>query len=332
MSNNESRANVPSGDRSVSGGTVALRAASGHRRRLACWSVVLLASWGLTGCTQGTVTSTVVATTGMIGDAAKRIAGEAATVSSLMGPGVDPHVYSPTEGDGRRLSRAKVILYNGLHLEGKMGTVLQRLRSRAVVAAVADVIPKDRLLAPPEYEGSYDPHVWFDVDLWTLVVDEVGRVLIDALPEHRDVLQVNLGGYRHELVELQAWVEKQVASVPVEQRVLVTAHDAFGYFGRRYGFAVIGLQGISTAAQAGLADIERVVAEIVERKVKAIFIESSVPRQTIEAVQASCASRSHTVNIGGELYSDALGPVGSGADTYIGMVRHNVTTIVEALR
>ena len=274
----------------------------------------------------------VVATTGMIGDAARHVGGDHAEVVALMGPGVDPHLYKASEGDVARLSAADLVLYNGLHLEGKMGDVLVKLaRSRAVVA-VSETVPVDQLREPPEFQGQYDPHVWFDVRLWSHTLDAIAAAYAEVDPANAATYRANAEAYRAELLELDSWVEQRIAELPPERRLLITAHDAFGYFGRRYGVEVVGLQGISTLAEAGLRDVHRVVDLVVDRQVKAIFVESSVPRRSIEAVQAAAAERGHQVAIGGQLFADAMGSAGTPEGTYVGMVRHNVNTLVEALR
>lgn len=276
--------------------------------------------------------SRVLATIGMIGDVAARIGGTHVHVQSLMGPGVDPHLYKASEADVRRLEDAGLILYNGLHLEGKMGEILVKLSRSRPVLAVSESIPRDRLREPPEFKGHYDPHVWFDVGMWAMTIDPIARELSRLDPPHAPDFQANAEKLRQDLAELDAWVETRIAQIPAAHRVLVTAHDAFGYFGRRYGLEVVGLQGVSTAAEASIPDVDRVVNAIVSRKLKAIFVESSVPRRTVEAVVKACEAKGHRVVIGGELFSDALGPAGTPACTYRGMVEHNVNTIVEALR
>jgi manganese/zinc/iron transport system substrate-binding protein len=249
-----------------------------------------------------------------------------------MGPGVDPHLYKPTERDVRRLSGADLILYNGLHLEGKMGEILEKLgRSRAVVP-VAEAVPTDQLRSPPEFVGAYDPHVWFDVRLWMHTIDPALEALVRLRPEAQPLLRERAEDFRRRLGELDSWVEEQIASLPEGQRVLVTAHDAFGYFGQRYGMEVVGLQGISTVTEATIRDIERVVDLLVSRGIKAIFVEASVPRRNVEAVREACRDRGHQIEIGGELFSDSMGPSGTPEGTYIGMVRANVRTIVGALK
>jgi manganese/zinc/iron transport system substrate-binding protein len=274
----------------------------------------------------------IVTTTGIIADTASRIAGPHARIEALMGPGVDPHLYKASESDVRRLTGAELILYNGLHLEGKMGDILEKVAKRKPVAEVTRGIPRTRLRQPPEFKGQPDPHVWFDVSMWKETLTPIAQELARLDPEHAQEYEANAAAFRKELDELDAWVKQQIGTIPPDQRVLVTAHDAFGYFGRRYGMEVIGIQGISTLSEAGLHDVDRVVSLILGKKVKAVFIESSVPRRTIEAVQAGARARGHEVAIGGQLFSDSLGAAGSPEGTYVGMVRANVNTIVKALQ
>lgn len=274
----------------------------------------------------------IVATTGIVADAAARVAGGHAEVQALMGPGVDPHLYKAGESDVRKLAEADLILYNGLHLEGKMGDILTKMARNRPVVAVTEGIPEERLREPPEFAGQYDPHVWFDVSMWAKTLDPIARELAALDPEHAEEYRANAAAYEKELLELDRQVEERIATIPPDRRVLVTAHDAFGYFGRRYDIEVIGLQGISTLSEAGLHDLERVVELVTSRRIPAIFVESSVPRRSIEAVQAAVRDRGHQVVIGGELYSDSLGAAGAPAGTYPGMVRENVETIVEALK
>jgi manganese/zinc/iron transport system substrate-binding protein len=273
----------------------------------------------------------VVATTGMVADAAARIGGERVAVTGLMGPGVDPHLYKASEGDVRRLQEADLVLYNGLHLEAKMGEVLEHLGATRPARAVASAVAPGDLRAVPGFSGAHDPHIWFDVRLWRDAVVAVGEALAAADPAGADAYRRNLAAYRAELDSLDAWVRRRVATVPESARVLATAHDAFGYFGRAYGLEVRGLQGTSTATEAGTRDVQDLAAYLAERRVPAVFVESSVPPRTIEALQAAVRARGHDVRIGGSLYSDALGDPGGPAATYVGIVRANVTTIVEAL-
>ncbi len=274
----------------------------------------------------------VVATIGQIADVAQIVGGERVEAIGLMGPGTDPHLYRASEGDVRRLSEADVIFYNGLALEARMGDILAQMgRQDKTTVAVAEQIDENLLLASPEFDGNYDPHIWFDVELWMIVVEIIRDTYAEFDPENADLYQANAAAYLVELQELQADILEQVERIPETQRVLITAHDAFNYFGRAYGFEVRGLQGISTEAEAGTADVQELAAYITENEIPAIFIESSVPIRNIEAVQAAVQSRGFDVQVGGELFSDAMGEAGTVEGTYIGMVRHNVDTIVGAL-
>jgi manganese/zinc/iron transport system substrate-binding protein len=273
----------------------------------------------------------VVTTIGMITDIVQIVGGERVKVTGLMGPGVDPHLYKASERDVIRLIEADVIFYNGLHLEAKLGDVLEKLSKRRRVVAVTDTIPRDLLLKPEQFEGNYDPHVWFDVSLWQYAVMHVRDTLIQIDPSHAAGYMARAAAYLAELDQLDAYVKEQAARVPQERRVLITAHDAFNYFGRAYGFEVRGLQGISTVAEAGAGDLRALADFIVERQIPAIFVESSVSPRTIEALQAAVRDRGFSVTIGGQLYSDAMGDPGTPEGTYVGMVRHNIDTIVSAL-
>jgi manganese/zinc/iron transport system substrate-binding protein len=273
----------------------------------------------------------VVATIGMITDVAQRVGGPHVQVTGLMGPGVDPHLYKASAGDVRRLASADLVFYNGLHLEAAMGEVLEEMNRWRPTRAVTDGIDRAQLSAPPEFKGAYDPHVWFDVSLWQHTVTSVAATLADLDPAHAADYEARAAAYRAELVALDAWVRARAAEVPPARRVLVTAHDAFNYFGRAYGFEVRGLQGISTASEAGTADVQRLADEIARRRIPAIFVETSIPRRTVEALQAAVAARGFAVRIGGSLFSDAMGDAGTPEGTYVGMVRHNVNTIVNAL-
>ena len=274
----------------------------------------------------------IVTTTGQIGDIARHVGGEFVQVTALMGPGVDPHLYVASEGDVDRLVKADVILYNGLFLEAQMADVLRQIGERKPAIPVAERIDPSRLLPWANYADEYDPHVWFDVTLWMKAVEAVRDGLSDADPDHAATFKANADAYLKELEELDVYVKQQAATVPPEQRVLVTAHDAFHYFGRAYGFDVKGLQGISTASEAGTADVRGLADFIAEHKIPAIFVETSVPVRNVEALQAAVRDRGGDVAIGGQLYSDALGSPDGDAGTYVGMVRHNIDTIVKALR
>ena len=273
----------------------------------------------------------VVTTIGMIADAVKRVGGDKVEVSALMGAGVDPHLYKASEGDVRRLANAEIIFYNGLHLEAGMSEVLERMGGRTLTVAVSDALDRNRLLAPPEFKGAYDPHIWFDVEMWTKAAERVSDTLVEYDPANAETYRANAAQYLGELSELNDYVRQSALSVPEAQRVLVTAHDAFNYFGRAYGFQVRGLQGISTASEAGTADVQALAEFIAERRIPAVFVESSIPQRTIEAVQAAVRSRGFETRIGGQLFSDAMGDAGTPQGTYIGMVRHNIDTVVGAL-
>lgn len=275
----------------------------------------------------------VTCTTGMVADLIRNIGGDRVEVTTLMGPGVDPHLYKASEGDIERLSEADVVFYNGLFLEGKMGDILEKIGERGKpVIAVAGRINHILLLTPEEYEGHPDPHVWFDVNTWKQAIPTALKGLIRVDPASQDYFEGNAMGLLQELTDLHLWCGEEIAQIPSERRVLVTAHDAFGYFGRAYDIEVVGLQGISTAAEYGLKDVQQLVELVTERGVKAVFVESSVPPRSIEAVVEGCRARGHEVVIGGSLFSDAMGEEGTPEGTYAGMVRHNVRTIVEALR
>jgi manganese/zinc/iron transport system substrate-binding protein len=273
----------------------------------------------------------VVATIGMITDIVSQVGGERVQVSGLMGPGVDPHLYKASEGDVTRMAGADVIFYGGLHLEGKMTEVFERMKGRILTVAVTDGIDRSLLLKPPEFQGVFDPHVWFDVTLWMKAVGQVADTLAGIDPQHGDVYMANAKAYLGRLSELHEYVKTRAGEVAASRRVLITAHDAFNYFGRAYGFEVLGLQGISTVSEAGTADIQSLAKFIVERKIPAVFVETSVSPRTIEALREAVRARGFDVKIGGNLYSDAMGNPGTPDGTYIGMVRHNIDTIVSAL-
>ncbi|MFM9994766.1 MAG: metal ABC transporter solute-binding protein, Zn/Mn family [Phycisphaerales bacterium] len=273
----------------------------------------------------------VAATTGMIADTARVIGGARAGVTGLMGQGVDPHLYKASPTDVRVLTQADLILYNGLHLEGRMADLFVRLARRQPTVQVTETIPEELLRQPPEFAGHFDPHVWFDVSLWMKTAERVRDALTEVDPEGGAEYAANADKHLAEMAALHEWCKTELARVPAEKRVLVTAHDAFGYFGRAYGLEVLGIQGISTDSEPSIQDINRLVDLLVTRKVGAVFVESSVPPKTIEALVEGARSRGHTVVIGGELFSDAMGRDGTPEGTYIGMVRHNVTTIVRAL-
>lgn len=273
----------------------------------------------------------VVTTIGMITDIVRNVGGDRVAVIGLMGPGVDPHLYKPSAGDVQKLNSANLIFYNGLHLESKMGDILAKMSGGPKTVAVTDAIDRTLLLKPPEFEGQYDPHLWFDVTLWMKAVESVRDGLSESDPDSTVIYGNNAKHYLAKLTELHAHVQSQAERVPPQQRVLVTAHDAFNYFGNAYGFEVRGLQGISTATEAGIADVQVLATFIAERRIPAIFVESSVSPRSLKAVKAAVKSKGFNVEIGGELFSDAMGNAGTPEATYIGMVRHNIDTIVRAL-
>lgn len=274
----------------------------------------------------------VVATTGQVADLVRQIGGDRVQVTALMGPGIDPHLYKASAGDVERLRKADLIAYHGLHLEAKMGDVLARLDGLRPTLAVAEALPAERLLAPPEFAGAHDPHVWFDVPLWRLAVEPVATRLAELDPAHAQEYRERAAAYTAALDRLDAELRATFATIPAAQRVLITAHDAFGYFGRAYGFEVRGLQGISTATEAGTADVQDLAEFIADRRLPAIFVETSVSPRTIEAVREAVRARGFAVQVGGALYSDALGDAGTPAATYEGMMRHNAEVIASALR
>jgi manganese/zinc/iron transport system substrate-binding protein len=300
------------------------------------WLGILAVIVLLAGCGGGGDAATgdrllVVATTGQVADLVRHVGGERVAVTALMGPGVDPHLYKASAGDVERLRQADIIFYNGLHLEAKMGDVLRHMGRRQPTFAVAETLDEDRLLSPPGYEQAHDPHVWFDVSLWRRTIEPVAARLAELDPEHAAGFRQRAAAYAQELDELHAFATERFATIPADQRVIVTAHDAFNYLGRAYGLEVRGLQGISTATEAGTGDVQDLAAFIAARRIPAIFVETSVSPRAIEAVREAVRARGWQVEVGGSLYSDALGDSGTPAGTYVGMVRHNVETITRAL-
>ena len=272
----------------------------------------------------------VVATTGMVADLARVVGNGRIPVDALMGPGVDPHLYKAAPSDLHKLRAASLVLYSGKGLEGKMADVFVKLASSTKVIAVTEQIDDAELLSAEH--GHWDPHVWFDVGLWSQCAIVVGDALAEIDPPHAAEYRENARSYASRLKDdLDAWVRETIARIPAERRVLITSHDAFRYFGRAYGMEVRGLQGISTASMAGVRDVEQMVELIVSRRIKAIFVETSVSPQAIEAVKERVEAAGHKVVIGGLLFSDAMGDH-PPTDTYVGMIRHNVNTMVEALR
>lgn len=274
----------------------------------------------------------IAATTGMVADIVREVAGDRAKVKNLIGEGVDPHLYKPTRSDVAALMRAEVVFYNGLMLEGKMAdTLIKVARSGKRVYAVTELLDESSLLSPAAMEGHHDPHVWMDVSLWSSAVEVVAKSLSEFDPASAKGYGERAAAYRARLEELDAYCEKVIASIPERQRVLVTAHDAFNYFGRAYGIEVRGVQGISTESEAGIQDINRLVDFLVERAVRAVFVETSVADKNVRALIEGASSRGASVRIGGSLFSDAMGQGGTYEGTYIGMLDHNATTIARAL-
>ena len=273
----------------------------------------------------------IVTTTGMIADIVKNIGDDFVDVTALMGPGVDPHLYKASEDDIKRMTNADVIFYNGLHLEGAMAELLERMSGSVRTLAVSSKIDTSLLIRSEQFEGSFDPHIWFDVRLWMSAVQYVRDILMEMDPDHSEVYYFNTEGYSIDLSDLHDYVYKTARSIPPPQRVLITAHNAFSYFGRAYGFEVRGLQGISTATEEGTAGVQNLAQFIAERKIAAIFAETSVPSRSIEAVKAAAVAKGFDVKIGETLYSDAMGSIGTPVGTYVGMIRHNIDTMADAL-
>lgn len=274
----------------------------------------------------------VVATVGMVADVVRQVGGDQVAVQTLIGAGVDPHLYKPTRSDVAALLSAEMVFYSSLLLEGRMGDVLHKIGAGGKpVVAVTEAIDPGYLLSYPGRTGHHDPHVWMDVAAWRQTVAVVEHALAKARPEEADALAARAERYRAELEVLHAYVRAVVASIPEERRVLVTAHDAFAYFGRAYGIEVRGIQGISTESEAGLDDINRLIDTMVQRAVPAVFVETSVSEKNVRALVEGAAARRHQLSIGGVLYSDAMGPAGTYEGTYLGMLDHNATTIARAL-
>ena len=275
----------------------------------------------------------VVTTTSMITDVVKNIGGDAINLQGLMGSGVDPHLYKASEGDVSKLANADLIFYNGLHLEGKLVEVFEKMESQNITTkAIAEVIDKNTLIGSDYFQSNYDPHIWFNVAYWKQAAEFVTIELSALIPEQKALFNTNLESYIAKLNALESELKTKIEELPQDKRILVTAHDAFNYFGKAFGFEVVGLQGLSTATEAGVQDVQKLAAFIIEKKIKAVFVESSVPKRTIEALQAAVTSKGHDVTIGGTLYSDALGNAGTIEGTYIGMFKYNVNTIVNALK
>lgn len=298
-------------------------------------SLLLIIALAMVGCSTSDKDENskpkVVVTTTIIADVIREIADDLVDVEALMGPGVDPHLYKASAGDVTKMSDADMVIYNGLHLEGKMGEVFESIKGKIIFAANEN-LDESKLLDFESNPGYYDPHVWFDVQIWKTATERIAEGLIELDAENKAVYEENLSEYLKELDELDQYVRDRIEEVEKDKRILVTAHDAFSYFGREYGFEVRGLQGISTDAEAGTADVRELANFIVEKEIKAIFVESSVPRKNIEALQEAVKAQGFDVEIGGELYSDSTGDVGGPAESYVGTVKENIDTIVDALK
>jgi manganese/zinc/iron transport system substrate-binding protein len=309
--------------------------------RVLLLAALVLAGFLLVGCDSGTAEDgvspeadglTLVATTGMVEDVVRAVAGDQAQVLGMMGPGVDPHLYQPTRTDVGQMIRADAIFLNGLLLEGQLTDSIDRAREQGKpVFALAEALDGSSLLSSEEADEEFDPHVWMDPQVWARVVDIVRDAMIEIDPEGAESYRSNAAAYRAQVEALDAYASRVLSSVPQDQRVLVSAHDAFGYFGRRFGFEVVGIQGLSTQSEAGVRDIERLVSLLVERQIGAVFVESTVSDRNVRSLIDGAAARGHTVVIGGELFSDAMGDSGTYEGTYIGMIDHNVTRIARAL-
>ena len=294
--------------------------------------ISLAACGGSEPASSGVDTVKVVATTNIVADLVRTIGGPRVEVEALMGPGIDPHLYKASAGDVRRMTSAEAIFYSGIHLEGKMSEVLEKMGERGVrTVAVAECVPEGDLIESAGFSGLHDPHVWFDVGLWSQTVGCVVETLAALDPDGAEEYRQRASDYAAELQELDSWVGKRVQDLAPERRILVTAHDAFGYYGRAYGFEVRGLLGVSTASEAGTSDVQELAEFIVEHEIPAIFVETSVPPRYVQALQEAVRARGFGVEIGGSLFSDSLGDPGTQAENYAGTVRANVETIVTAL-
>ncbi len=274
----------------------------------------------------------IVCTTGMIGDMVSNIIGNQADVVSIMGPGVDPHLYKASRGDLSLLSNADIIIYNGVHLEGKMGSIFEKLKNRKLIYKVADGLEESDLINNSDFVGAYDPHIWFDLNLWSKACLHLTEELSKVEGLSKDSILTQGKTYAQEILRMSQWVKDEIQSIPKPQRVLITAHDAFSYFGKAYDIEVKGLQGISTASEYGLRDLSDLVNFIVQRNIQAVFVESSVSRKALEAVIRGCKEKGHHATIGGTLYGDAMGEKETKEAFYLGMVKHNVNTIVAGLK
>tara|TARA_B100000809_G_scaffold203269_1_gene204263 strand:- start:3129 stop:4040 length:912 start_codon:yes stop_codon:yes gene_type:complete len=274
----------------------------------------------------------IVTTTTMITDLVKNIGRDSVHVQGLMGSGVDPHLYKASEGDVSKLTNADIVFYSGLHLEGKLVDVFEKMGHNTNTIALAEVLDKNKLIGSEYFASNYDPHIWFNISYWKQMTRFLTEELSKLDPSNAAFFEKNKLIYLEKLDVLEKEIREIITSIPEEKRVLITAHDAFNYFGKEYGFEVVGLQGLSTATEAGVQDVQNLAKLIIDKKVKAVFVETSVPKRTIEALQQAVLSKGFQVDIGGTLYSDALGTTGTVEGTYIGMFTYNVNTIVNALK
>ena len=297
------------------------------------FGLILVVALALTTVGRGAEASRidVVATTSMIADAARQVGGDRISVTALMGAGVDPHAYRQTRSDIAAMLRADLVLWHGLYLEAQLEEFLLDLGERQTVIAVGETVAEADRLAHDDYAGRFDPHVWMDPALWAVVVEGVRDALTQVDPEGAPDYRAAAERHLEDIARLAGYARDALESVPAKQRVLVTAHDAFNYFGEAYGFEVMGIQGISTESEAGLRRIEDLVDTLVTRRISAVFIESSVSDRNVRALVEGAAAAGHTVSIGGELFSDAMGATGTYEGTYIGMIDHNATTVTRAL-
>ncbi|MCG8651124.1 MAG: zinc ABC transporter substrate-binding protein [Pirellulales bacterium] len=307
-----------------------------------CWLALLIVLALVFGCSTATPDATSnsspqgypissSATIGMVADIVRNVGGEHVQVDQLLGPGVDPHLYKATRDDVQRIMKADIVFYSGLMLEGKMSDTLIKVARNKPVIAVTELISEENLLAPEEFAGHFDPHVWNDVATWKQCVGAIADSLAKFDPAHADDYRANADAYRAKLDKLHQYGLESIGSIPEDSRVLITSHDAFNYFGRAYDLEVRGVQGLSTESEAGLLRVNALVDLLVEKNVQAVFVESSVPRKNIDALVEGAASRGHQVQVGGELFSDAMGEQGSYEGTYIGMLDHNITVVARAL-
>lgn len=299
--------------------------------RIACLAALCGVIVMSNGVKAGAAKLQAAATTGMVADTVRQVAGDRAEVQALMGPGVDPHLFRATRTDIAKLAGAEIVFYNGLYLEAQMESLLEDLGKQKPVVAIAERVPENLRLANEDYENKFDPHIWMNPRLWVYAVEAVRDAMIKADTEGKETYTKNAAAFIEKLNKLAEYTDKSLGSVPEGSRVLVSAHDAFNYFGKAYNFKVLGIQGISTESEAGLKQIEDLVSLIVDNEIGAIFVESSVSDRNIKALIEGAKARGHDVKIGGELFSDAMGAEGTYEGTFIGMLDHNATTITNAL-